>query len=184
MTAPKSLKKAITRKPPKSPGKNAIAFTAKQELFCHEWLIDMNDTQAAIRSGYSKKTAGAIGHELLRNPKIRDRIDQLRNEALIRADLSLDSLINEMKRFTFWSIKDFVGAGNTILDLTTLPRELLKPVVGIKTTERYDPDGRPVKSVELKFVDKRASGVDLIRHLGGFEKDNQQKVLKISVKRK
>jgi len=175
---------AKKRKQPSGKGRLPGVITAKQELFVREYLIDFNATQAAIRAGYSKKTAGAIGHEALKNPKIQEEIDRAQHQALLRADLSLDKLINELKHMGLWSIKDFIGDGNTILDLSALPREILKPVVGIKTTERYDEEGNPVKTVELKMVDKRAAVIDLIRYLGGFEKDNDQKAVKIVVKRR
>lgn len=172
------------RKPPKGPGRAGAKFTAKEEAFCHEWLIDRNDTQAAIRAGYSQKTAGVIGHELLKKPKIRERIDELLHQVLLRADLTIDQLVNELKHLSFYTIKDFIGDGNGILDLSKMPREKLKPVTGIKVTETYRPDGTPVVTTELKLSDKRAGVVDLMRHLGGFEKDNRQKAMKITVKRK
>lgn len=50
-------------------------MTAKQQRFCDEYLIDLNATQAAIRAGYSKKTAGVIGDENLKKPYIREYID-------------------------------------------------------------------------------------------------------------
>lgn len=50
-------------------------LTAKQQRFCDEYLIDLNATQAAIRSGYSKKTAYAIGQENLKKPDIKNYID-------------------------------------------------------------------------------------------------------------
>lgn len=178
-----AAKKTPKKKPPKGGGRKPEAFTAKEELFCREWIIDKNDTQAAIRAGYSKKTAGAIGHALLKKAKIRARCEKLWHEALLRADLTIDVLIQELKEFGFFSIKDFVGDNNTVLDLSKLPRELLKPVTGIKTTERYE-DGQLVRSVELKMVDKKSAIVDLIRHLGGFEKDNAQRSIKIKVTRK
>jgi len=137
-----------------------------------------------MKAGYSKKTASASAHELLRNPKIRAEIDRLRHAALIRNELKLDDLIQEMKHFGFYSIADFIGAGNSIQDLSTMSRETLKPVTGIKTTVTYNEKGDPTTTVELKLVDKRAAVVDLIRYLGGFEKDNRQKGLKIVVKRK
>jgi phage terminase small subunit len=180
----KSPKKAAKRRPPKGPGRSALILTAKEELFCHEFLIDLNATQAAKRAKYSNKTAGAIGHELLKKPKIAAEIDRLRHKALMRADLTLDDLVKELKHLSLWTIRDFVETGNTIVDISTLDRETLKPVVGIKTTLRYDPDGKPVKTVELKMVDKRAGVIDLIRHKGGFEKDNLQKAMKIKVTRK
>ena len=53
-----------------------VKLTAKQQRFCDEYLIDLNATQAAIRAGYSAKTAYSIGNENLNKPEIRSYIDQ------------------------------------------------------------------------------------------------------------
>ena len=50
-------------------------LTAKQQRFCDEYLIDLNATQAAIRAGYSKKTAYAIGNENLNKPELKKYIE-------------------------------------------------------------------------------------------------------------
>ena len=50
-------------------------LTAKQQRFCDEYLIDLNETQAAIRAGYSKKTAYSIGNENMKKPDIRKYIE-------------------------------------------------------------------------------------------------------------
>ena len=50
-------------------------MTAKQRRFCDEYLIDLNATQAAIRAGYSRKTAYAIGNENLMKPELKKYID-------------------------------------------------------------------------------------------------------------
>ncbi len=50
-------------------------LTAKQKRFCDEYLIDLNATQAAIRSGYSKRTAKQIGQENLTKPDIKEYIE-------------------------------------------------------------------------------------------------------------
>lgn len=55
-------------------------LTAKQQRFCDEYLIDLNATQAAIRAGYSKKTAYAIGNENLNKPELRNYIDMRMKE--------------------------------------------------------------------------------------------------------
>lgn len=55
-------------------------LTAKQQRFCDEYLIDLNATQAAIRAGYSKKTANRIGAENLTKPVIRAYIDKRMSE--------------------------------------------------------------------------------------------------------
>ena len=51
-------------------------MTDKQKRFCDEYLIDLNATQAAIRAGYSKKTAGVIGDENLKKPYIKEYIEK------------------------------------------------------------------------------------------------------------
>lgn len=54
-----------------------MKLTAKQQRFVEEYMIDLNATQAAIRAGYSKKTARSVGAENLTKPDIRERIDEL-----------------------------------------------------------------------------------------------------------
>jgi len=49
-------------------------MTKKQQRFCDEYLIDLDGTKAAIRAGYSPKTAAAIASENLRKPKLREYI--------------------------------------------------------------------------------------------------------------
>ena len=53
-----------------------VKMTAKQQRFCDEYLIDLNATQAAIRAGYSKKTARAIANENFTKPYIKEYIEK------------------------------------------------------------------------------------------------------------
>lgn len=53
-----------------------MSLTEKQQRFANEHLIDLNATQAAIRAGYSSKSAEQQGSTLLRNPKVRAYIDE------------------------------------------------------------------------------------------------------------
>lgn len=50
----------------------------RHEKFCHEYIKDMNATQAAIRTGYSKNTANRIGSRLLSNVDVKARVAELR----------------------------------------------------------------------------------------------------------
>ncbi len=47
-----------------------MSLTPKQQLFVAEYLVDLNATQAAVRAGYSKKTAYSVGHENLKKPEV------------------------------------------------------------------------------------------------------------------
>lgn len=57
-----------------------VKMTEKQKRFCDEYLVDLNATQAAIRAGYSTKTAAVIATENLRKPNIKEYIDKRMEE--------------------------------------------------------------------------------------------------------
>lgn len=59
----------------------AAKLNKRQQAFCEEYLIDLNGTQAAIRAGYSSKTAYSIASELLKKPEISDYIAELLDRA-------------------------------------------------------------------------------------------------------
>lgn len=61
-------------------GGGRMALTAKQKRFCEEYLIDLNATQAAIRAGYSKKTAYSQGQRLLKNVEVQKYLQELMAE--------------------------------------------------------------------------------------------------------
>lgn len=72
-------------------------LTAKQEQFCLEYMIDLNATQAAIRAGYSAKTADVIGCENLVKPNIAKRIEELQVERTERTTVDADFVLNGLK---------------------------------------------------------------------------------------
>ena len=77
-------------------------MTEKQKLFCEEYLIDLNATQAALRAGYSEKTAYSIGNENLKKPEIQEYIQKRlkeKEDALIaKQDEVLKPLTAVMRR--------------------------------------------------------------------------------------
>lgn len=146
----------------------------KTKRFCEEYVTDLNGKQAAIRSGYSAKTAEVQASRLLSNAKVKAYISELRKKQMERNELSADKIIKELISLGFWSIKDFLDEKNCVKDLSKMDKSVLRPVIGIKVTETKIGKVTEVKT-ELKLVDKRATLVDLGRHLGIFKEDNQQK---------
>jgi len=165
-----------------------MALTGKESKFCQEYLIDFNASRAAIIAGYSKKTARYIGHENLTKPHIKEEIRLLQDELRKSTGITPEIVVNELKALCLWNIQDFVDADNAIVNLHSLPLETTLPVIGIKTTTKTykEEDGTVVKEVtsELKMHDKRGALSDLGKHLGIFEKDNEQKGQTIVVRRK
>ena len=80
-------------------------LTDKQERFVSEYLIDLNATQAAIRSGYSQKTAQRIGSENLSKPLIADAIAEAKAAAAKRNETTVD-MLDKMHKSAFQMAKE------------------------------------------------------------------------------
>lgn len=69
---------------------------AKHELFAREYIIDLNATQAAIRAGYSEKTARSQGQRLLTNVDVSARIQELKEERIEKVEVRSEWVIQEL----------------------------------------------------------------------------------------
>ena len=76
-------------------------LTPKQERFCEEYLVDLNATQAAIRAGYSEKTANRIAAENLSKLDIQQKIEELRNAQSERTEITADRVLQELAAIAF-----------------------------------------------------------------------------------
>ena len=73
-----------------------VALTEKQKKFCKEYVIDYNGTQAAIRAGYSEKTAKVQASQLLREEKILTTIKNLQKEQMQELCLCEEKVIKDL----------------------------------------------------------------------------------------
>ena len=72
--------------------KKGSNLTPKQEKFCLEYVKDLNGTQAAIRAGYSEKTARSTAAEYLAKPNIKERVQELKESSRGRAIITMDDI--------------------------------------------------------------------------------------------
>lgn len=84
-------------------------LTAKQRLFCQEYLVDLNATQAAIRAGYSEKTAHVQGPRLLENVSVQEEIKRLVKMKLEKIGVRSDRVLEELAKLAFSNMKDFAS---------------------------------------------------------------------------
>jgi phage terminase small subunit len=73
-----------------------MPISPKQQRFADEYLVDLNATQAAIRAGYSEKTAAQQGHQLLQKTSVRDAIEAGRAQRAERTAVTADRVIAEL----------------------------------------------------------------------------------------
>lgn len=142
-------------------------LTEKQATFVQEYLIDLNATQAAIRAGYSKKTANRIAAENLSKPVIAQAIAEARKEQEQRTQLTADKVLEQYARIAFFDLRTLYGDDGKILPVTEWPDEAAAAVAGFEVMELSGDLPGVVKKVKL--VDKRASLADMGKHLGMFK---------------
>ncbi len=83
-----------------------MALNPKQQRFVEEYLVDLNATQAAIRAGYSEKTAGVIGYENLKKPQIQSAIAAKQSERSAACGVTREWVISGLSSIANTSDKD------------------------------------------------------------------------------
>lgn len=166
-------------------------LTERQEIFCQEYRIDRNATQAAIRAGYSKKTAYSQGQRLLKNAEIRKKIDEHSKKVCERADVTQERIINELAMIAFSKASDYARivekqaideAGQIITDANGDPimYRTVEPTITDDLTEEQKRAIAVIKKgrdgFEIKTYNKTKALELLGKHLGMFEDQNEKKL--------
>ena len=152
-----------------------MKLTAKQIRFVDEYLVDFNATQAAIRAGYSPKTAAAAAARLLRNVNIQAEIARRQKDLQRRTEISQDRVVKELARIAFADASDYACVETYMYenkDGTLSPLQVVSP----KDTGVLSDDQRAaiagikqgVNGIEIKLHDKIKALELLGRHIGMF----------------
>jgi len=115
--------------------KIVAALTPKQQCFCDEYLLDLNGRQAAIRAGYSEKTADQQAARLLANVKVQKYLQKRKQERVERTEITQDMVLFELANIAFSNIADFVQV---------VEKEAMTEIDG-KMVPVLDDEGNPVK---------------------------------------
>lgn len=143
-----------------------MKLTAKQQLFVKEYLVDLNATQAAIRAGYSKKTAHRIGAENLQKHAVSTAIEKALNKRTEKIDITAERVLQEIAKIAFANMGEFVKWANNnieLLDSEDLTDEQLACI-----SEIVETDTKHGKQIKFKLHDKLAALHKLSQHLGLF----------------
>ena len=157
-------------------------LTAKQARFVREYLVDLNGKQAAIRAGYSPRSAEVEASRLIRHPKVSAAIARERKAIADRTGITPERVLTELAKLGFSDIRKAMSwrsnvqqigedddgepilkAGNEVVlrDSADIDDDTAAAISEISQTK----DG----ALKVKLVDKRAALVDIGRHLGMFK---------------
>lgn len=135
------------------PAKKEPTISPKQFRFVAEYLVDQNGTQAAIRAGYSPRTANEQASDLLAKPSIRAEVDKRLNEIMERSIASRERILQETTRLALSDPKELVDENGRIRRLREIPDDLRVCIKSIKRSK----DG----AFEVTFRDKE-KGLELM----------------------
>jgi len=159
----------------KSAAKNR-QLTPRQESFCREYLVDLNATQAAIRAGYSPKTAQEQSSRLLSNVMVARRIAEKGQSHAKNTGLTIERLLQEAMRLAFFDIRKLVDKDGNPIPINQLDDDTAAAIQGLElASERSrDEEGAETTVRKYKVADKNSAIERLFKHMGLFAKDNAQ----------
>ena len=133
-------------------------MTPKEAAFCEEYVVDLNSTQAAIRAGYAKKTAGVTGCQKLKKPNIAARIEELKKERQEKTGLKAADVVEAIARIAFVDPRQLFDDGGQI-DPRKLSDDMAKVVAGIEPSQH---------GTKIKLNDRLKALELLGRHMSLF----------------
>jgi phage terminase small subunit len=142
-------------------------ITQKQKVFVAEYLVDLNATQAAIRAGYSEKTASRIGPELLGKTCVSEAVQEAMKHREKRTEITQDRVLAQYANMAFFDLRTLYREDGSIKPVTEWPDEAAAAVAGMESVE-FGGDDSPGILKKIRLVDKRAALADIGKHLGMF----------------
>lgn len=156
-----------------------MALTARQHRFVQEYLVDLNATQAALRAGYSEKTAEHQASRLLGNVGVKSAIDAALAARAARVEVKSDDVLRELLRLAMVDVTEAFDDAGKLRPLKDMPADLRRAIASIEVESQASGElrelddgaqvqGDAVTVTKLRFWDK-VKGLELLgKHLKLF----------------
>lgn len=148
------------------------SLTPKQKRFVGEYLIDLNATQAAIRSGYSAKRAQEIGWQQLQKTTVQAAIQEAIAERERRTEITQDRVLRELGRIGFSDIRQLFTIDGTLLAPHDWPDDIAAAVSSVEVDELFEGRGEVRVSIgytrKVKLWEKNSALEKIGKHLKMF----------------
>ncbi|MGE4334978.1 MAG: terminase small subunit [Pigmentiphaga sp.] len=145
-----------------------MKLTPKQLRFVEEYLVDLNATQAAIRAGYSKRTAGQIGDENLKKPQIAAAIQAAQAERSQATKIDAEYVLNRLGEIDKMDALDILADDGSIKPIRDWPKIWRQMISGLDVMEiaTGDEEKRLAVVKKIKWPDKIKNLEMIGRHVG------------------
>lgn len=165
-----------------------MELTAKQEAYCQNYVVCGNQS-TAYRIAYDAESmnANSVARDaclLHADPKISQRIKELQQETWERNKASIDELVNVLSGMVRFDIADLYDENGNLLPIKEMPL-IARQMISELTSDEIKMGGLSIGEVKkVKTIAKLDAVEKLMKHLGGYEKDNFQKKTDINIRPK
>lgn len=160
-------------------------LTEKQEKYCQSYLICGNQS-TAYRIAYdaeamNSNSVGVEACKLHSYPKISLRIKELQTEAYERNKIEIDEIIQTLAGMVRFDIADLYDDNGVLLQIKQIPVHARQMISELYVDEIKMQDAVIGHSKKIKTINKLDAVEKLMKHLGGYEKDNKQKKITVDL---
>lgn len=140
----------------------------KQSRFVAEYLIDLNATQAAIRAGYSARTAKAQGARLLTHVDVQAALSKAQEKRAQRTEITQDRVLAEIAKVAFADVRKVFSPDGALIPIADLPDDAAAAIAGADIVTVNKGGGEVEYVAKIKMADKLRALELAGKHLGIF----------------
>jgi phage terminase small subunit len=141
-------------------------LTPRQSMFVKEYLVDLNGTQAAIRAGYSKKTAGQQSEQLLKNLEIAAAVQAGMAKRAAKVEINADYVLARLAEIDRMDVLDIMNDDMALKPVSAWPSSWRRYLSGFDVAEMKDGQDAIGVLKKIKWPDKVKNLELLGKHVG------------------
>ncbi len=160
---------------PKAGPRDGDGLNGGEAAFVEHYLQHRVAKDAAIAAGYAPKSAHVHGPAMLRRPHVKAVVDARTAVALDKATVTLQRVVEEIAKGAFADVRSMFGPNGGLKPPKDWPDDIATLLAGMEVVEAFGNDGNQVGFTrKVKLGDRRGYLDMLMKHLGGYAKDNEQ----------
>lgn len=149
-----------------------MALNPKQLRFVAEWLKDHNGKQAAIRAGYSERSAEQQASALLSNPKVKAEVEKRMTKLMNNLEITAERVLKERARLAFFDVRKLLDSTGKPKAIHELDDDTAAAIAGLDVANIGNAEVGEGEVLKIKLADKNASLTALEKHLGLYKDDS------------
>jgi phage terminase small subunit len=152
-------------------------LTPKQQIFCDEYLIDMNATRAALRAGYAKSVA--LNGQVMQMPKIKMYLESKMTDRAERCNYTADMVLRELGKIAFGNMRDYFDGEGNMKPMHLVDDDAKAALCSLSVTDAGSGSKKQSQGEVTKFrmYNKLAALDKIARHINFYKPDMKKEVV-------